>query len=155
MINNRLGYLAIGLSFSTFIMASDNTEELKKYAATLVTDCVLSDGYVCEQTTEDDFLSESSQTRMIPAVYLPAWQAAYRAFNALEDVSVDQKNLKHYKIGFTQSGSDYIVLFAALLLPARINNNTPEGFSTITFGRTMKFWINKQTLDVTKHLYYD
>lgn len=136
-------------------MASDNTDDLKKYAATLVTDCVLTDGYVCESVIEDDFLSESSQARLVPAVYLPAWGAAYKAFNSLEDLSVDEKNLKHYRIGFTESGNDYIILFAALLLPARIVNTAPEGVSTISFGRSMKFWINKKSLNVTKHLYYD
>ena len=143
------------LIFPTTTMATDNFEELKEYAASVVTSCVLSDGYVCEKITEDNFLSAPSQDKLIPAIYLSAWTKAYEAFNSLEDLTVDQKELKHYKIGFTETDADYIILFAALLLPARILNKVPEGFNTATFGRTTKFWINKETLSVTKHLYFD
>ena len=135
-------------------MAQDNTETIINYAQTQVTQCTLKDGYVCEDITEDDFLSRESLDRLVPAVYLPIWQVAYEAFKNIEHLSSQQKQLKHYRIGVTESDEAYIVLFSALLLPQKIVENTPQGVTNITFGQSTKFWIDKSSLEVKKYLFY-
>lgn len=135
-------------------MAQDNTETIKKYAETQVTNCTLTDGYVCENITEDDFLSVESQKQLVPAIYFPAWQAAHEAFQNIEDLTIQQKQLKHYRIGITESDDAYIVLFSALLLPQKIVDNIPQGITNITYGQTTKFWVDKDSLQVTKYLFY-
>lgn len=135
-------------------MAQDNTESVNEYAKTQITDCTLADGYICENIAEDDFLTPQSLEKLVPAIYFPAWQAAYGAFKEIEDLTVQQKQLKHYRIGMTESDDAYIVLFSALLLPEKIVDNSPQGVTNITYGQTTKFWIDKKSLQVSKYLFY-
>ncbi len=144
----------IGCILSFSVMAKDNTAEVRKYAETQVVNCTLKDGYVCEGISEDDFLSAQSQNKFIPAIYFRAWEAAYESFQNIEDLTIQQKELKHYRIGMTESGDAYIILFSALLLPQKIVDNTPEGVTNITYGQTTKFWVDKESLQVTKYLFY-
>jgi len=135
-------------------MSQSDDQAINNYAATQVTDCSLADGYVCADISEDNFLSNQSLEQLVPAIYFPAWQAAYMSFKDIEDLTIQQKELKHYRIGMTESEDAYIILFSALLLPEKIVDNTPEGVTNITFGQTTKFWIDKQTLEVQKYLFY-
>ena len=146
--------LLIVCCLSLSVVAQDNTAGIKKYAETQVTNCTLKDGYVCEDISEDDFLSSQSQKKFVPAIYLPAWQAAYEVFQNIEDLTMQQKELKHYRIGMTESDDAYIVLFSALLLPQKIVDNTPHGITNITYGQTTKLWVDKESLQVTKYLFY-
>ncbi len=150
----RIVCLPIVYCLNFITVAQDNTEAITNYAATQITDCTLADGYICEDISEDDFLSHQSLKQLMPAIYFPAWQVAYDAFQKLEDLSVQQKELKHYRIGMTESDDAYIILFSALLLPEKIVDNSPQGVTNITFGQTTKFWIDKQSLEVSKYLFY-
>lgn len=130
----------------------DSVKQSIDYVAGLEEDCILDHGYRCAETSEDDFLSAAAHQRMIPAVYLAAWQASYEDFQSQPDLSAEQKDLKHYKIGFTHNESEYIVLFQALLLP-EIVDGTPQGIIRATFGRSTKYWIDRDTLAVNKRLF--
>ena len=115
--------------------------------------CGLVDGYVCSDALEDDFLSGASQERMVLGNYLKAWQVALEDFNQLAVLDDEQKNLKHYKIGFTESAVHYIVLFQALLLPSVGGDGVMGGVNS-TVGRTMRYWINKESMTVDRQLFY-
>lgn len=127
---------------------------LEDYAKSMIPGCTLADGYHCRDVIEDDFLSQESLDLLTPGQYLLAFNAAYEAFSELPELTIEQRHLKHYRIGFTQSSDSFIVLFMPLLLPERIENNKPVGYATATFGKTVKFWVDKKTNQVSKHLFY-
>jgi len=64
----------------------------------------------------------------------------------------EQKQLKHYKIGFTENETQYIILYQGLLLPL-LENGEVVGTMRATFGLTTKYWINKHTLEIDKRLF--
>ncbi len=129
-------------------------EMLDEYAKTVIPTCTLGDGYRCLDIKEDDFISRESLQRLTPGQYLLAFKVAYEAFSKLPELTVEQRHLKHYRIGFTESPDSYIILFMPLLLPERIENDKPVGYATATFGKTVKFWIDKRSNQVSKHLYF-
>ena len=129
-------------------------EDLDNFVKTIIPTCTMGDGYHCLDIAEDDFLNPDSLDKLTPGQYLLAFNAAYQVFSELPELSIEQRHLKHYRIGFTESTDNFIVLFMPLLLPERIENNTPVGFATATFGETVKFWVDKNTNQVTKHLFY-
>lgn len=122
-----------------------------EYVQGLDIDCTLDHGYRCLDVEEDDFLSHDSDSRLIPAIYLGVWPVVHADFMALEDLSEEQKELKHYKIGFTESESDYVVLFQALLLPAVVDGE-PSGLTRSTFGQSMKYWVDKTSMQIRERL---
>ena len=115
--------------------------------------CGLDHGYRCVEREEDDFIGLESDQRMVPGNYLKAWQVAVDDFLKLEELENGQKDLKHYKFGFTESGSHYIVHFQALLLP-QLEGDEVAGTIRATYGLTVRFWIDKATLTVDKRLFY-
>ena len=129
-------------------------EILEDFIKTLIPTCTVGDGYQCLEIEEDDFLNPESLDKLTPGQYLLAFNAAYAAFSELAELSIEQRHLKHYRIGFTESADSFIILFMPLLLPQNIENNKPVGFSTATFGKTVKFWVDKRTYKVSKHLFY-
>ncbi|RTZ58242.1 MAG: hypothetical protein DSZ32_02550 [Gammaproteobacteria bacterium] len=116
-------------------------------------DCTLTDGYVCGEFIEDDFVTRHDSRLSVPGNYLLAWETAWRDFRQLPDLDEKRKALKHYRIGFTENADEYIVLFDALLLPAIDDNGQPNGILTVTYGRSTKYWIDRKTLRINKRLY--
>ncbi len=110
--------------------------------------CTYTDGYVCAELREDDFLTPDSERRLVPGAYLAAWEVARRDFSSLDDLTREQKDLKHYRIGFTENDRHYVILFRALLLP-RLVDGKPQGVMQVTYGQTTKYWIDKTTLMIS------
>jgi hypothetical protein len=118
-----------------------------EYVTSLDNACSYADGYLCENIVEENFLFPSPSAHMIPGIYLLAWEASYADFKRISDLSDEQKKLVHYKIGFTENKTQFIVLFNALLLP-RIEQGEPAGLLTVTLGRSTKYWIDRNTLEI-------
>ena len=115
--------------------------------------CGFDHGYECLDKPQDDFIGRKSDQEMIPGNYLKAWQVAVSDFLALEELDSGQKDLKHYKFGFTESAEHYIVHFQALLLP-ELDQGKVIGTIRATYGLTMRYWINKSNMAVEKRLFY-
>ncbi len=115
--------------------------------------CGLDHGYICLNQPEDDFLSLDSHNRMVPGNFIKAWKIAAGDFDSIDDLDPEQRNYRHYKFGFTENDHQYIVLFQALLLPA-VEEGKVTGTTHGTFGRTTRYWINKQTMTIDKRLFY-
>lgn len=132
--------------------ADDETEASKAWVMALDNSCVYDDGYVCKRTLEDDFLSPAADSAMIPGLWMIAWSAALSDFNANDELTSDARDLKHYKIGFSQNDEHYIVLFRALLLP-QLKNGEIVGILRTSIGQTTKYWIDRNTFQVAQRQY--
>ena len=130
----------------------DSVKKSVEYVNSLQADCVLDHGYNCVEAREDDFLGKDADSQMIPGPYLQAWQVSYEDFKTLSELSDSQKQLKHYKIGFSHSDTHFIVLFQGLLLPA-IVAGSPVGIIRSTYGLSTKYWVDRNTLTVSKRLF--
>ncbi len=119
-----------------------------EYVSSLSGGCTYTDGYVCAKLPEDDFLTADSERRLVPGAYFEAWEVARRDFASLDDLTSQQKELKHYRIGFTENDRHYIVLFRALLLP-RLVNGKPQGVMQVTYGQSTRYRIDKNTLAIS------
>lgn len=137
-----------------FTIQEDSLHRSLDYVRGLETECVLTDGYVCRESEEDSFMQPESWQRMIPAVYMQAWQVAYEDFTRISDLSEAQKDLKHYKIGFTENDSQYIVVLLGLAVPYIDEQGKPNGIVSAVFGRSTKYWIDKRSKDIVKRLFY-
>lgn len=122
------------------------------YVRSMQIECTLDHGYQCKQVREDDFLGLEADQRMTPGPYLKAWQVSYEDFQALPELTDEQKELKHYKVGFTENETHFIVLFQGLLLP-EIVDGRPVGTIRSTFGLSTKYWVNKDTLEISERLF--
>lgn len=123
-----------------------------EYAKNIGDDCTLTDGYICAEINHDDFSGHNNAQIMLPGAYIPAFIVCYEHFKGIKDLSDDQKNLKHYKIRFTEDNENFIIQFGGLLLPD-IKNGKPDGIILAVYGRTTKYWVNKKTLKITKHVF--
>ena len=130
----------------------DKKTDLDSFINGLDSSCVYEDGYTCAELPDPRFYSKKSQEAMLPAVYVQAWTSAYETFQNLAELTSQQKELKHYKIGFSEEKDQYIVLFSPLLLPY-LENGEPKGISTGIYGMSVKVWVDKKTLSVTKQLF--
>lgn len=130
----------------------DSVKQSMEYVSGLDDHCVYDDGYTCVETTEDDFLSRNPARSLTPGPYLDAWSVSYRDFLNIDEMSEEQKQLRHYKIGFTENDTQYIVLYQGLLLPM-LKNGEVVGTMRATFGLSTKYWINKQSLEIEKRLF--
>ena len=128
------------------------TKKSLDYVKNLQVDCVLDHGYQCMDIKEDDFLRPDSDKKMIPGVFLQAWEVSYADFKTIAELTDEQKELKHYKIGFTQNDDNFIVLFQGLLLP-EIVDGVPSGIIRSTFGLSTKYWVDRRTLKINKRLF--
>ena len=142
------------LLFPLSVMAEqDDVAKARAWVEAHAPDCTLTDGYVCSDTTEDDFVGRRGNRLSVPGNYLLAWATAKADFDQIDDLAPARKALKHYRIGFTENATDVIILFNALLLP-RINAaGQPEGILTAAYGRSTKYWIDKKTLKIRKRLF--
>lgn len=130
----------------------DSVKRSMEYVSGLDGQCVYDDGYRCMTVSEDDFIHPDPHRSWIPGPYLEAWSVSYTDFRAIQEMSPEQKQLKHYKIGFTENDTQYIVLYRGLLLP-RIEDGKVVGIMRATFGLSTKYWINKRTLEIDKRLF--
>lgn len=115
--------------------------------------CGLDHGYVCVTPRDEDFLSLEAHQRMLPGNWLRAWQAAWEAFQALEDLEPAQREAKHYKFGFAESEAAYIIHFQPLLLPT-VDQGQVTGIARDAIGRQTRYWIDKRDFSVAKRLFY-
>jgi hypothetical protein len=102
---------------------------------------------------QDRFLDREAPARMVPGSILRAWDACYRDFLAIEDPTEAQKDLRHYRIGFTEDDEHYIVLFSGLLLPYIDQEGKPDGVVNAVFGRSVQYWVSKQDIVIRQRLY--
>ncbi len=130
----------------------DSVKQSMEYVAGLDDSCVFDDGYRCIKVSEDDFLKRNPERVLTPGPYLKAWSVSYRDFLKIPDMTDEQKQLKHYKIGFTENETQYIILYQGLLLPL-LENGKVAGTMRATFGLTTKYWIDKKTLEIDKRLF--
>lgn len=130
----------------------DSLIKSMEYVRSLDANCTLDHGYRCVQPEEDDFLGADTDQKLIFGPYLQAWMASYEDFKQITEMTDEQKELKHYKVGFTESDTDYIVLIMGLLLP-EIVEGQPVGLTRSTFGLSTKYWIDKKTLKISKRLF--
>ncbi len=152
---NRWQLAAAGFSLSFLMlgstMADTETEASIQYVSELDTNCAYDDGYVCTEPVSDEFLF--SQEKMVPGAYLPAWAVAYADFSQRADLTDEQKKLAHYKIGLTETESDYVVVFRALLLPG-LEEGKPKGVLRTTLGQSMRYLVSKDGLVVREAKFY-
>lgn len=130
----------------------DSVKQSMDYVSELDDSCTYDHGYRCLEVSEDDFISRNPDRAWTPGPYLAAWSVSYRDFLHIDEMTDQQKQLKHYKIGFTENDSQYIILYQGLLLP-RLDNGKVAGTMRVTFGLSTKYWINKQTLEIDKRLF--
>ncbi len=137
--------------------SAESTQQLRQRAIEYVNShsqqCTLGDGYRCAPVTESQLLLNPQAT--VPALYLQAWPAAYADFKRLAELSEEQKDLRHYTIGFAEQGDRYLVVFNALLLP----EIDPAGMATgrllrSTLGRSMRYEIDQQSLKIISRKFY-
>ena len=135
------------------IIQSDTLQRSKDYVRGLSLDCTLTDGYECAKIEEDQFLRPESWRKMIPALYLPAWQACYEDFLQIPELTEEQRDLRHYKVGFTENERTYIILLQGLQLPYVDENGQRKGVVGAVFGRSVKYWVDKRTLRIVQRLF--
>lgn len=130
----------------------ESVKRSMEYVSQLDDNCVYDHGYRCIEIAEDDFTSRDPNRAWTPGPWMEAWSVTYRDFLDIEEMSSDQKNLMHYKIGFTENDTQYIVLYQGLLLPM-LKDGEPDGVMRVTYGLTTKYWVDKQTLEIDKRLF--
>lgn len=133
-------------------MASEtDVERSRAYVRSLSDQCVYDDGYRCRPGTPPVFEGWEADQKMLPGVYLKAWQISHEDFGKLKELSEEQKDLKHYRIGFGEEGDAIVVLYRALLMP-RIVEGKPADIMRVTFGQSIKYWISIESGKVLKRL---
>lgn len=130
----------------------DSVKQSMEYVESLDDDCTYDHGYLCLEATEDDFTGRDADRGLVPGPYLAAWQASYRDFLEIPEMTDEQKRLKHYKIGFIENDTQFIILYQGLLLPM-LENGEVVGTMRATYGISTKYWIDKNTLEIDKRLF--
>ena len=115
--------------------------------------CGFDHGYSCMPQEESDFLGIEADKAMVPGNYLKAFEVAASAFGNEQGLEPAQRDLKHYKIGFSENPDQYIVHFQGLLMP-EVKDGEVIGMTRGIYGRATRYWINKQTLTIDKRLFY-
>lgn len=139
---------------SEITVHKDSLQRSIDYINQLDVGCTLTDGYVCADVEEDSFMQPESWQRMTPAAYMQAWQIAYEDFQQISDLTQEQKNLRHYKVGFTENDAQYIIVLLGLALPFIDEQGKPDGIVNAVFGRSTKYWIDKDSKQIVKRLFY-
>lgn len=132
--------------------AADPLEAGREYVRG-VDGCGLDHGYVCVEPREEDFLSLEADRGMLSGNWLKAWQAAWAAFLDIEDLEAEQREPRHYKFGFAESESAYIIHFQPLLLPG-MKDGVASGIVRDAIGRQTRYWIDKKNFSVARRLFY-
>ena len=134
------------------VEVQESVKQSIDYVRNMQVECTLDHGYRCIEVQEDDFLGEDADRNMVPGPYLKAWYLCYEDFLSIPELTDEQKELKHYKMGFTENETHFIVLFQGLLLP-EIVDGKPVGTIRATFGLSTKYWVDKKTLNISKRLF--
>jgi hypothetical protein len=132
----------------------DTVKQAIQYVTSLDDSCAYQHGYRCENIEENTFSNNKGLSQMLPASYLEAWPIALSDFKKIDDLSNEQKKLKHYRIGFTEDKEHYIIYFSAFLLPQLDENKQVVGIMRVSLGRSCKYWIDKKTLGIQKRLFF-
>jgi|GEM_PF-1686458 len=149
----------VGL-FSGASMADvdEMVREATQYVENLPRDCVYLDGYICQ--AEGPKPGESSRvyahatddSGTLPGSLVQVWPAAYAHFMADENLNDQQKQLMHYRIGFSKQGNEAIVLFRPLFLP-QMQNGEVVGKMRATIGREVRVHVDLTTQKVSRSIY--
>lgn len=121
----------------------------KNYVRALQDDCVRIDGYECANKSA---IREFGNA-ILPGNYLKAWNICYDDFLKIEDLTEEQKQLRHYKFRITEDKEHYLVEYQGLLLP-HIDQGKPKDVIMSVFGRSTKYWVRKDTFEIAKRLFY-
>lgn len=132
------------------VIQDDALQRSLDYVRDLTKDCTLTDGYECKEVAEDDFLRPGSWEKMIPARYLAAWEVCHQDFRQLSELTEEQRELRHYKVGFTENDTAYVILLQGLQLPYIDENGKRNGIVSAVFGRSVKYWVDKQSLTIAQ-----
>lgn len=131
-------------------MASDTTtheEAIRKaleYVRSLPLDCVLTDGYVCAEADDESGAPVGGE---VPGAWMRAWEVAYRDFLSIEDLTAEQKDLRHYRVSFAEDGENVVIELRGLLLPW-IENGEPAGTLLAVFGRSTRYVVSRRELRI-------
>jgi hypothetical protein len=87
----------------------------------------------------------------VSGTYIAAFEAAYREFLRISDLSKSRKRLENYRIRFTEDESNYYVKFVPRLA---IGDSAREGGET-TLGREVQFTVRRTDLAVVRRTYYE
>ncbi len=130
----------------------DSVKQSNEYVESLSGDCVYDHGYRCIEPSGSDFSAPESDRELLPGPYLEAWSASYRDFLDIAEMTSEQKRLRHYKIGFGETDTQYIILYQGLLLPT-LENGEVTGTMRATYGISTRYRINKETLEIDERLF--
>ena len=119
----------------------------EKYVET-VDGCSLGHGYICQQISHQDFKSIEVQDAMLSGNQLRAWNVAFDYFLNLQELTAEQKKLKHYKIGVLEGDENYIVRFQGLLLPSIDKNGNRQGLMRASIGASLEINVSKSQFSV-------
>lgn len=143
-----------GNPVSALTFQEDSFKRSVDYVDGLDMDCTLTDGYRCAEVKEETYMDPDSLRTMMSAAYLQARQIAYDDFLNIPDLTEAQKDLKHYKVGFTESDDQYIVVILGLALPYIDDQGQVDGIVNAVYGRSMKYWIDKKTRQISKRVFF-
>jgi len=97
------------------------------------------------------FAQNSLDTKItMDGSYLKAWNVAYKDFLTIKDLSISQKNLKHYKIHFKIEEQYYIVFFYGKLM----NESNMQKYHRMIYGREIKYIINKKDFSIVDRVFF-
>ncbi|HSH43819.1 MAG TPA: hypothetical protein VK973_16985 [Arenicellales bacterium] len=125
----------------------ESVRQSMAYVDSLDERCVYDHGYRCIEAPGDDAAAPEAERLLVPGRYLEAWSVSYRDFLDIAEMNDEQKRLKHYKIGFSESDSHFIILYQGLLLP-RLEDGGVVGTLRATYGISTRYLINKETLAI-------
>lgn len=130
----------------------DSVKQSMEYVDSLDGDCVYDHGYRCIEPSGSDFGAPESDRAMLPGPYLEAWSVSHRDFLGIAEMTSEQKRLRHYKIGFSETDTQYIILYQGLLLPM-LENGEVTGTMRATYGISTRYRIDKETLEIDERLF--
>jgi len=152
MVGRVLAAAILLLILAPVAAMQDSVKRSMEYVDSLDDDCVYDHGYRCVEVREDDFTGPDPGRAWVPGRYLAAWSMAYHDFQEIPEMTAAQKRLKHYKIAFAANERQIIVLFQGLLLPM-LENGEVVGTMRATYGKSTKYWIDRETLRIDKRLF--
>ena len=98
----------------------------------------------------DPNVCNSSEPIVVDGTYLAAWNVCYKEFIQIEDLTEDEKELKHYSIEFSEDRDSYIIY----LIPNLLSDNQIKKMNRIAIGRETKYWVDKATLRIRKRSFF-
>ncbi len=142
---------AVGI-FSLTVAADEETAQSRRYVQSLSGNCSYVDGYRCAEPAGPGFTGPGVEERLVGGALLSAWQVTWEDFRANEELIPEQRQLRHYRIGFGEDDSNYLVLYRALPMP-RMVAGQPQGIISVPFGRTTVYEVDKATLRIVRRRY--